>query len=529
MDRRGFLAYSLTAAVMQASKCARQPEPQKENPTFELAEATIASLQQGITSRKYTARKITELYIRRIDELDKRGPSLHSVIEINPDALVIADALDTERKAKGPRGPLHGIPVLIKDNIDTADKMTTTAGSLALAGSIPSQDSFLVKRLRQAGAIILGKANLSEWANIRASRSSSGWSARGGQCRNPYVLDRNPCGSSSGSACATAANLCAISIGTETDGSIVCPSGTCGIVGIKPTVGLISRSGVIPIAHSQDTPGPMCRTVADAAILLGALTGSDPRDAATSASQGKSYKDYTPFLDRHGLMGKRIGIARAEFGFNPEVDKLLDAAIAAMRTNGAEIVEDTNLDSLRAMNDAEMEVLLYELKADLNAYLASLGNKSPMKSLRDIIDFNDKNADRELVYFGQDLFIRAEAKGPLTDEKYLAALKKSKRLARDEGIDAVMRRHNLDALVAPTNGPAWPTDYVHGDQFVTGSAMGPAIAGYPSITVPCGYVDRLPIGISFSGRAWSEPTLIRIAFAYEQATKHRRAPEFLQG
>jgi amidase len=529
MDRRGFLAYSLTAAAMQASKCARPPQRQKESPAFELAEATIASLQQDITSRKYTARQITELYIRRIDELDKRGPSLHSVIEINPDALLIADALDSERKAKGSRGPLHGIPVLIKDNIDTADKMTTTAGSLALAGSIPPQDSFVVKRLREAGAIILGKANLSEWANIRASRSSSGWSARGGQCRNPYVLDRNPCGSSSGSACATAANLCAISIGTETDGSIVCPSGTCGIVGIKPTVGLISRAGIIPIAHSQDTPGPMCRTVADAAILLGALTGSDPRDAATSISQADSYKDYTPFLDRNGLRGKRIGIARAEFGFNPEVDKLMDAAIAAMRTNGAEIVEDTNLDSLRAMGDAEMQVLLYELKADLNAYLASLGNKSPMKSLREIIDFNEKNADRELVYFGQDLFIRAQAKGPLTDEQYLTALKKSKRLARDEGIDAVMTRHNLDALVAPTNGPAWPTDYVHGDHFVTGSAMGPAIAGYPSITVPCGYVDGLPVGISFSGRAWSEPTLIRIAFAYEQATKHRRAPEFLQG
>jgi len=534
MDRRRFMGYSFVAGAIGVCGCSQSPQPQEQHgrggtdtAPFELEEATVASLQGDIKSGKYTARSITELYLRRIEALDKQGPSLHSIIETNPEALQIADALDAERKAKGMRGPLHGIPVLVKDNIDTADRMTTTAGSLALSGSIPPQDSMVAKKLRQAGAIILGKANLSEWANIRSNRSSSGWSARGGQCRNPYVLDRNPCGSSSGSATATAASLCAVSIGTETDGSIVCPSGTCGIVGIKPTVGLVSRAGVIPIAHSQDTAGPICRTVTDAAILLGALTGVDPRDPATSASQGKSYTDYTPFLDPNGLKGMREGVVRSEFGFNAAVDKLMEDAIDVLKKNGAEIIEKTNMEPVRQLGDVELEVLLYELKADLNAYLASLGQNAPVKTLKDIIEFNDRNADKEFIYFGQELFLQAEAKGPLTDEKYMAALKKSRQVAREQGIDAVMMKNKLDAIIAPTNGPAWLTDHVNGDHFAGGSSTGPAIAGYPSITVPCGFVSGLPIGISFSGRAWSEPALIQIAFAYEQATKHRRSPKFL--
>jgi amidase len=538
MDRRRFIESTLVAGTLGLSGCSglRNPEPQqaavKEAPDagpgpFELDEATVSSLQDALKSGKYTAHSITELYLQRIDALDKKGPSLHSVIETNPDALKIAQDLDAERKAKGPRGPLHGIPVLIKDNIDSSDNMTTTAGSLALAGSKPQQDSFIAKRLREAGAVILGKANLSEWANIRSNHSSSGWSARGGQCRNPYALDRNPCGSSSGSGSATAANLTALSIGTETDGSIVCPSSTCGIVGIKPTVGLISRAGVIPISHTQDTAGPMCRTVTDAAILLGALTGVDPRDAATAASQGKSQNDYTSFLDPNGLKGKRIGVVRSEFGFNAAVDKLMTEAIDVLKKGGAEIVDPANIDSMKDMGNAEIEVLLHELKADLNAYLASLGPSAPVKTLKEIIEFNEKNADRELVYFGQELFIQAEAKGALTDAKYLAAAKKCKELAAEKGIDAVMAKNRLDAFISPTNGPAWTTDHVNGDHFGGGSSTGPAVAGYPSITVPCGFVSGLPIGISFSGKAWSEPTLIAIAFAFEQATKHRRSPKFL--
>jgi len=536
MDRRRFIGYSLVAGSIGVSGCS--PSEQQQQPKqaqsgtaattpFELEEATAASLQDGMKSGKYTARSITELYLGRIQALDKQGPSLHSVIETNPEAVQIADALDAERKAKGPRGLLHGIPVLIKDNIDTADKMTTTAGSLSLTGSIPLQDSFVAKKLRDAGAIILGKANLSEWANIRSNKSSSGWSGRGGQCRNPYVLDRNPCGSSAGSGAATSANLTALSIGTETDGSIVCPSSTCGIVGIKPTVGLISRAGVIPISHSQDTTGPMCRTVTDAAILLSALTGVDPRDSATNASQGKAAADYTQFLDPNGLKGMRIGVSRLDFGFNPRVDKLMSDAIDALKKGGAEIIDPTNLDSLKQLDDSEITVMLYELKTDLNAYLASLGAKAPVKTLKEIIEFNEKNADRELQYFGQELFIQSEDKGPLTDSKYLEAFKKSQTLARVQGIDAVMSKNKLDAIIAPANGPAWTTDHINGDHFVGGSSTAAAIAGYPNITVPCGYVGGLPIGISFFGRAWSEPVLIKMAFAYEQATKHRRAPKFL--
>ena len=537
MNRRRFIRSSLIAGSVGAYGCAPPPlqdnksnssgkQPSSGSP-FELEETTIAALQDGMKSGKYSARSITELYLKRIAELDKQGPSLHSVIETNPDALSIADALDAERKAKGPRGPLHGVPILLKDNIDTADKLTTTAGSLALAGSIAPQDSFIAAKLRAAGAVVLGKANLSEWANIRSNRSSSGWSARGGQCKNPYALDRNPCGSSSGSGVATSANLTAISIGTETDGSIVCPSSTCGVVGIKPTVGLISRAGVIPISHTQDTAGPMCRTVTDAAIVLGVLTGVDPRDSATTASQGHAQTDYTSFLDPNGLKGKRIGVSRSDFGFNPQVDKLMTDVIEVLKKQGAEVVDPANIDSMKKLGDAENTVLLYELKADLAAYFATLGPTAPVKSLKDVIDFNEKNADKELVYFGQELFTQAEANGPLTDKKYLDALAKCRRLSRDEGIDVVMNAAKLDAILAPANGPAWTTDHINGDHFVGGSSTPAAVAGYPNITVPCGYVGGLPIGVSFFGRAWSEPTLIQIAFAFEQATKHRKPPAFL--
>jgi amidase len=537
MNRRRFIRSSLVAGSIGAYGCSSSPQDTKPmNDTgpaktsvapFELEETTVAALQEGMKSGKYTARSITERYLQRIADLDQQGPSLHSVIETNPEALQIADALDAERKAKGARGLLHGIPVLVKDNIDTADKMTTTAGSLALAGSIPPVDSFVAKKLREAGVILLGKANLSEWANIRSNRSSSGWSARGGQCRNPYVLDRNPCGSSSGSGAATSANLTALSIGTETDGSVVCPSGACGIVGIKPTVGLISRSGVIPISHTQDTTGPMCRTVTDAAILLGVLTGVDPRDPATSASAGKARTDYTDMLDPNGLRGMRIGVSRSDFGFNPSVDRLMEDAIDALRKGGAEVIDPANIDSMKRLDNAELTVLLYELKAGLASYFAMLGPNAPVKTLKDVIDFNERNANKELVYFGQELFTQAEANGPLTDPKYLDALKKCRQLSREEGIDMVMDKQRLDAIIAPTNGPAWTTDHINGDHFAGGSSTAAAVAGYPNTTVPCGYVGGLPIGISFFGRAWSEPTLIRIAFAYEQLTKHRRPPKFL--
>jgi amidase len=497
------------------------PEP------FELDEVTSAQLQDGMKSGRLTARSITEKYLQRIGEIDKHGPAINSVIELNPDALAIADALDRERKEKGPRGPLHGVPVLIKDNIDTADRMMTTAGSLALLGSTPPQDSTVARKLRAAGAVILGKTNLSEWANFRSSHSSSGWSGRGGQTRTPYSLDRNPCGSSSGSGAATAANLCAISVGTETDGSVVCPSSANSLVGIKPTVGLISRAGIIPISHSQDTAGPMCRTVTDAAILLGTLTGVDPRDGATSASQGKALTDYTRFLDPHGLQGARLGIVRKSFGFNDAVDKLINELIAEMKKLGAVIVDPADIPTAGKFDDSELEVLLFEFKAGLNTYLAGLGPKAPVHSLQEVIEFNEKNRAQEMPYFGQDLFIKAEAKGPLTDKTYLAALKKDQELSRAKGIDFVLRQNKLDALIAPTGGPPWPTDWVNGDHFTGGYSTASAVAGYPHITVPAGFIYGLPVGISFFASAFSEPTLIKFAYAFEQATKARRAPQFL--
>jgi len=521
----GLASVSLTTAAKEAETAASVLSTPPS--AFELDESTIADLQRGMASGKYSSHSLVRKYLDRIDDIDKHGPAINSVIELNPDALSIAADLDRERKAKGPRGPLHGIPVLIKDNIDTHDRMTTTAGSLALGGSIPLQDSFVAKKLRDAGAVILGKTNLSEWANFRSSHSSSGWSGRGGQTRNPYVLDRNPCGSSSGTGASIAANLAAIGVGTETDGSVVCPSNANSLVGIKPTVGLISRAGIIPISHSQDTAGPMCRTVTDAAILLSALTGIESRDNATKASAGKSFADYAKFLDANGLKGARIGVHRKGFGFNDAVDKLMTDCIDIMKRRGATLVDPADIPTQGKFDDSELEVLLYEFKADLNSYLAALGSRAPVKSLKEIIDFNEQYRDREMPYFGQDLFIKAQAKGPLTDKAYRDALAKDQRLSRKEGIDFVMDKNKLDAMIAPTGGPAWPTDWVNGDHFTGGYSTASAVAGYPHITVPAGYVFGLPVGISFFGRAWSEPTLIKFAYSFEQATKARRAPQFL--
>ena len=492
-----------------------------------MEELTIFELQKQMETGAFSARQIVESYLDRIEKLDKQGPGLNAIIELNPDALEIADALDVERSGKGPRSSLHGVPVLIKDNIDTADRMTTTAGSLALAGSIPRRDSFVARKLRQAGAIILGKTNLSEWANFRSTRSTSGWSSRGGQTKNPYALDRNPCGSSSGSGVAVAASLCSVAIGTETDGSVICPSTMNSIVGVKPTLGLIGRSGIIPIAHSQDTAGPMARTVADAAVLLGGLTGLDPRDEATQTSRGKSHIDYTQFLDPDGLRGARIGVSRNFFGSHGKVDRIIEEAIEAMKRQGAEIVDPADIETKGKFGDSEFEVLLYEFKADLNKYLADLGPDAPMHSLKEIIDFNEQNREKVMPYFGQEIFTMAEEKGPLTDEVYLEALEKNHRLARTEGIDATLQKHNLDAIVAPSGGPPGLIDLVNGDHFLGGSSSPAAIAGYPSITVPAGYVFGLPVGISFFSTAYQEPTLIKLAYAFEQATQVRRPPQYL--
>ncbi len=539
LSRRAFLRASGVAGALAAaeSACAEgvavptsaRQEASAGTSGFPLAETTIADLQEGLASGEWTTRSLAEAYLSRIEEIDGRGPTLRSVLETNPDALAIADRLDRERREGRLRGSLHGVPVLLKDNIDTADRMTTTAGSLALAGWTPAEDSAVASRLRAAGALLLGKANLSEWANFRSTRSSSGWSGRGGQCRNPYVLDRNPCGSSSGSGAAVSANLAAAAIGTETDGSIVCPSSANGIVGVKPTVGLVSRAGIIPISHTQDTAGPMARTVRDAAVVLGVLAGSDPRDPATADSELRGLADYTPFLDPDGLRDARIGVARQFLGFHDGVDRLVEAAVDAMRAAGAVIVDPVVLGAgvgRGALQMAETEVLFYEFKAGLNAYLAARGPGAEVRSLADLIAFNERNAESEMPYFGQERFIAAEAKGPLSEPGYLAVLAASRRLSRAEGIDRTMDEQRLDAIVGPTGGPAWVTDLVNGDHFGGSSSGYPAAAGYPNITVPAGAVHGLPVGLSFFGRAWSEPTLIRIAHAFEQATQARFAPAF---
>jgi amidase len=511
-----------------ADPAAAEPGAAPGSGSFELEELSIAELQAGLASGRWTARSLAEAYLARIEALDRQGPALRAVLEVNPEALAAADALDAERKAKGGRGPLHGIPILLKDNIATADRMQTTAGSLALAGSKVPRDAFIVARLRSAGAVLLGKTNLSEWANFRSSHSSSGWSGRGGQCRNPYVLDRTPSGSSSGSGTAAAANLAAAAVGSETDGSIVSPAAAASLVGIKPTVGLLSRAGIVPISHTQDTAGPMTRTVADAAALLGAMTGVDERDEATRASHGKALTDYTKFLDANGLKGARIGVARKRYtGYSPATDRLFEAALDIMKRQGAVIVDPADIATAADLGKPEFTVLLYEFKADLNRYFSELGPEAPVHTLAEAIAFNTAHRAEEMPYFGQEIFEQAQAKGPLTEKAYRGALAKCRRLSRQQGIDATLAKHKLDAIVAPTQGPVWLIDLVNGDSEGGGSSTPAAVAGYPSITVPAGTFAGLPVGLSFIGAAWSEPALIRLAYAYEQATKHRRPPRFL--
>jgi amidase len=493
-------------------------------PGLYLEEMTVTDLQKGYKEGRYTIREVVVDYLKRIEAIDNKGPELNSVIAVNPAAVQIAEELDKELAEGKTRGPLHGVPVILKDNIDTRDKMPTTGGSRALTNSFPEKDSPVAAKLREAGAVIIGKANLSEWANFRSENSSSGWSGVGGQTKNPYVLDRNPCGSSSGSGAAVSANLCMIAIGTETNGSIVCPSNNNGIVGLKPTVGLISRTGIIPISFTQDTPGPMGRTVSDVAICLGPLTGIDPGDEKTFASEGKSKSDYSVYLRKDGLNGKRIGLLKDELGFSDKVDTLMVQAVAILKAHGAEVVEVKT--PRGGWGGASYQVLLYEFKDGINKYFASLGEKAPVRNLEELIEFNKKDSV-ELLYFDQKIFEKAQEKGGLESKEYKEALGKILKATREDGIDMLMNENKLDALMAPTGSPAWKTDLILGDHFVGGSSSLAAIAGYPSITVPAGFVQELPVGVSFFGRAWSEPVLIEIAFSFEQATKHRRAPRFL--
>ncbi len=529
-DRRKFLKTAMAGAAAGAVLPVMADDGNGQfsrEKAFELDELRIDQLRAGIESRNFSPTLLVEMYKQRIADIDKSGPRLNSVIELNPEADDIAANFEQERRSGTPRGPLWGIPVLIKDNIGTADKMKTTAGSLALMNGRPVKDAFVAARLRESGAVILGKTNLSEWANFRSNYATSGWSGRGGLTLNPYALDRNPSGSSSGSAVAVAASLCAAAVGTETDGSIVSPASCCGIVGIKPTLGLVSRTGIVPIAHSQDTAGPMARTVADAVTLLTAMVGIDPADDATAAAQGNIQKDYTRFLLASGLRGARIGVVRKFAEFSDAVARLLDEAIAAMKSAGAVIIDPVEIPTIGKFGDAEMQVLLFEFKDDLNKYLASLGPSAPIKSLKEAIEFNDTHRAEEMPYFGQDIFIEAEKKGPLTSKEYVKALEQCRTMSRRDGIDAVMAKHKLDALVAPTNNPACVTDLLNGDRVTGSDSTLPAVAGYPHITVPMGDVYGLPVGVSFFGRAWSEPTLIKLAYAYEQTTQMRKKPRFL--
>lgn len=514
IDRRAFLgkAAALSVAVSARPQIGLAEPTSPKADDFELDEATVADLQNAMSAGKHTAVSITRLYLERIERIDQSGPNLRSVIETNPDALQIAERLDAERAAGRVRGPLHGIPVLIKDNIDTNDRMQTTAGSLALIGAPAPADADLVTRLRNAGAILIGKTNLSEWANFRSTHSSSGWSGRGGQCKNPYVLDRNPCGSSSGSGAAISANLAAIAVGTETDGSIVCPSSANGLVGIKPTVGLISGAGIIPISHNQDTAGPMSRTVRDAAILLNVLAAN------------AKHPDYTRITA--GIKGARIGVARKKVTrYSEETDAVFGNAIDALKHAGAIIVDPADIPHLGEYDDDEYTVLLYDFKSDLNGYLAKRGGT--MKTLKDLIDFNDRNADREMPYFRQEIFHQAQEKGPLSEKKYVDALARCKRLSRAEGLDLVMKKNRLAAIIAPTGHPAWPTDLINGDHFLGASSTPAAVSGYPSISIPAGYVHGLPVGISFIGLAYTEPTLLRLAYTLEQTLNVRKKPGFV--
>jgi amidase len=537
LSRRAFLGTTLAAGASAAARrsfpapgattSGSAPGPSAsfgQTPAFDLEELTVAQLQAGMAGGRWTARSLAERYLEQLRAMDRQGPQLRVLVEENPEALAIADRLDQERHSRGVRSPLHGIPVLIKDNVDTADRMHTSAGSLALADSVAPRDSFVAERLRAAGAVILGKANLSEWANFRGRHSISGWSGRGGQCRNPYVLDRSPSGSSSGSAAAVSANLCAVAVGTETDGSITSPGSACGVVGLKPTVGLVSRAGIIPISHTQDTAGPLTRTVADAAVLLGALIGEDPRDPATRGSAAYG-ADYTRFLDPDGLRGMRLGVARKRYtGVYRAVDRLFEQALDLMRERGAVLIDPIDLTTEDNLKGAESTVLTYEFKADLNAYLATLGPHAPVRTLADVIAFNREAGDRELLLFGQETMERAQAKGPLSSPEYLQALARCRRYARAQGIDLVMGQQQLDAIVCPTSTPPRPIDFVNGDGGGVDCTTPAAVAGYPHITVPMGYVLGVPVGVSFFGRAWSEPVLIEAAYAYEQASRVRRAP-----
>jgi amidase len=535
ISRRSFLkasgtagaAGALASAGTVAGAAGAMAATDHDVPSFPFEEATIAELQAAMASGRLSSRRLTHAYLRRIRQIDLSGIQLNSVIEVNPDALDIARELDAERRQGKVRGPLHGIPILVKDNFATRDRMETTAGSLALLGAEVPRDAFVIRRLRRAGAVILGKANLSEWANFRSTQSSSGWSGRAGQCLSPYVLDHNPCGSSSGSGTATAANLAAVSLGTETDGSIVCPSSHNALVGIKPTLGLTSRSGVVPLAHSQDVTGPMARTVTDAAIVLGAMTGVDPRDPATADSKGHSYRDYRRFLDPNGLRGARIGVWReGVFGASPEADVIGEAAIADLRRLGATVVDPTDIPGVNDIGGPEFTVLLCEFKDDIAAYLSELRN-TDMRTLADLIAFNEANAERELRWFGQEIFLQAEATGGTADPAYAEALATSKRLAQ-EGIDQTLDRFDLDAIFSLTASPPWTTDLVNGDHFLLGSSTPAAVAGYPNITVPAGFsFGELPVGVNFIGRRWAEPTLLKLAYGYEQGTHHRHAPRFV--
>jgi amidase len=537
VTRRGFVGAAAAAAAsaalplqraLAAPRDASDSSTVAEPQAFELEEKTIAELQAGMRSGQYTARSLVQQYLGRIEAMDRQGPTLRHVLETNPEALSIADALDAERRSGRLRGPLHGIPVLVKDNIDTADRMTTTAGSLALAGSHATRDAFVVQRLRAAGAIILGKTNLSEWANFRSTHSTSGWSGRGGQGKNPYALDRTPSGSSSGSAGAAAANYCAVAVGTETDGSVTSPAAACSLVGMKPTIGLVSRSGIIPIAHSQDTAGPMARTVTDAAVLLSVMAGADPRDPATRASRIPHDTDYARALNADGLKGARIGVARKRYtGYSAATDATFEAALRVMKDRGAVLVDPADIVTAGKFDDAEFEVLLYEFKADLEAYLAALPAGARVRTLDDLIAFNRAHSAEEMPFFGQEIFEMAAKKGPLTSAAYRQALAKCRTLARTEGLDATLSKHRLDAIVAPTQGPPVLTDLVNGDPSGPSSTSPAAVAGYPAITVPMGYTFGLPLGITFMGAAWSEPTLLKLAYAFEQATKIRRTPRFL--